>query len=233
MQEKVDPLIQKLFELNAYIGHKKSKTHPKAKKLYVYKNENGISIIDLSKTVEYLNKAKKFVYNLGKEGKTLLFVGTKKNISGIIAENCKKHALLYVSFKWPPGLLTNFSTLKKNIELLKKMKKEREEGDWEKFPKHERIKLNKKLNKLLRIYGGIEKLESLPDAIYIVDLRKERNAVKEARKLKITSVGITDTNVDPTLVDYPIPANDDYPQVVEFITKEIINSYLEGKKAKK
>ncbi len=233
MQEKVDPLIQKLFELNAYIGHKKSKTHPKAKKLYVYKNENGISIIDLSKTVEYLNKAKKFVYNLGKEGKTLLFVGTKKNISGIIAENCKKHALLYVSFKWPPGLLTNFSTLKKNIELLKKMKKEREEGDWEKFPKHERIKLNKKLNKLLRIYGGIEKLESLPDAIYIVDLRKERNAVKEARKLKIISVGITDTNVDPTLVDYPIPANDDYPQVVEFITKEIINSYLEGKKAKK
>ncbi len=233
MQEKIDPLIQKLFELNAYIGHKKSKTHPKAKKLYVYKNENGISIIDLSKTVEYLNKAKKFVYNLGKEGKTLLFVGTKKNISGIIAENCKKHALLYVSFKWPPGLLTNFSTLKKNIELLKKMKKEREEGDWEKFPKHERIKLNKKLNKLLRIYGGIEKLESLPDAIYIVDLRKERNAVKEARKLKITSVGITDTNVDPTLVDYPIPANDDYPQVVEFITKEIINSYLEGKKAKK
>lgn len=233
MQSTVDPIIEKLFELNAYIGHRKNKTHPKAKKLYVYKNENGISIIDLSKTVDFLKKAKEFVFNLGKEGKTLLFVGTKKSISNIISEICKQNNLLHVTFKWPPGLLTNFSTLRKNIELLKKMKKEKEEGEWEKYPKHERIKLNKKLNKLIKIYGGVENLENLPDALYIVDLRKEKNAVREALKLGIKTVGITDTNVDPTFVDYPIPANDDYPQVVEFITQEIVKSYLEGIKSKK
>ncbi len=228
--QKIDPLIQKLFELNAYIGHKSSKTHPKAKKLFVFKNENKISLIDLSKTVEYLKKAKEFAQSLGEENKKIIFVGTKKTISNIIENLCSKNNLMYVSSKWPPGLLTNFDTLKRNIELLRTMKKEAENGEWEKFPKHERLKLKKKLNKLLKVYGGIMDLEELPDAVYIVDLRKERNAVNETLKLNIKTIAIVDTNVDPTLVDYPIPANDDFPQVVEFITKEIIESYLKGLK---
>ena len=231
--QKIDPLISKLFELKAYIGHRSSRVHPKAEKMFVFKNENKISLIDLTKTVSHLKKAKEYAYDLGKQGKVLLFVGTKKNIAEIIKNLCLENNLMYITTKWPPGLLTNFETIKKNIDLLRQMKKEKEEGNWDKFPKHERIKLQKKLNKLLRIYGGIENLENLPDAIYLVDLRKERNAIRESKKLQIPTIGITDTNVDPTLVDYPIPANDDYPQVVEFITQEIIKSYLEGQKAKK
>ena len=230
--ETAEELIQKLFELNAYIGHRKNKTHPKAKKMYVYKNQNGISLIDLSKTVENLKKAEEFVFNLGKDNKTILFVGTKNTIAPVVEELCKRAETLYITHKWPPGILTNFETLRKNIELLRKMKQEKERGEWEKFPKHERIKLNKKLNKLLKIYAGVEKLETLPDALYLIDLRKERNAIKEALKLNITTIAIVDTNVDPTLVDYPIPANDDYPEVVKFITERIITSYLQGKKAK-
>lgn len=228
--QQIDPLIQELFEKKAYIGHIKKKLHPKAKKMYVYKIENRIALIDLSKTVEYLKKAKEFANTLGKQGKTLILVGTKQNIIPVIKNIAEKNKMMYLTKKWPPGLLTNFQTLKKNIDKMRQLRQEKESGKWEKLPKHERIRLNKKLNKLLALYGGIVDLENLPDAIFLVDVKKERNAVAEAKKLGIPIIAITDTNVDPSMVDYPIPSNDDFPEVVEKITQEIVASYKKGAK---
>ncbi|GIW62573.1 MAG: 30S ribosomal protein S2 [Patescibacteria group bacterium] len=226
----IDPLIQELFEKKAYIGHIKRKTHPKAKKAYIFKIENNIALIDLSKTIDYLKKAKEFAKSLGKENKTILFVGTKQNIGPIIKELCQQHNLMYINKKWLPGLLTNFDTLKKNIERLNKLTKEYENNAWSKRPKHERIKLEKEMKKLEQLYGGIKNINNIPSAIYVVDIKKEQNAVNEALKLHIPTIAITDTNVDPSLIDYPIPANDDFAEVVRKITEEIIISYLEGKK---
>ncbi len=228
--QQIDPLIQELFEKKAYIGHIKKKLHPKAKRMYVYKIENRIALIDLTKTVEYLKKAKEFASTLGRKGKTLILVGTKQNIIPVIKKIAEQNKMMYLTKKWPPGLLTNFQTLKKNIDKMRQMQEERESGKWEKLPKHERIRLNKKLNKLLALYGGIADLENLPDAIFLVDVKKERNAVAEAKKLGIPIIAITDTNVDPSLVDYPIPSNDDFPEVVEKITQEIVASYKQGAK---
>ncbi|GIW63268.1 MAG: 30S ribosomal protein S2 [Patescibacteria group bacterium] len=226
----IDPLIQELFEKKAYIGHIKKKTHPKAKKAYIFKIENNIALIDLTKTVDYLKKAKEFAKKLGREQKEILFVGTKQNIGQIIKELCQNNNLLYINKKWLPGLLTNFDTLKKNIERLNKLIKDYNNNAWAKRPKHERLKLEKEMNKLDQLYGGIKTIDDIPAALYIVDIRKEQNAVSEAKKLNIPTIAITDTNVDPSVIDYPIPANDDFAEVVKKITEEIITSYLEGKK---
>ncbi|GAB4219608.1 MAG: 30S ribosomal protein S2 [Candidatus Microgenomates bacterium] len=217
--------IEELFNAGVHLGHKKNKIHPKAKK-YIYTFNQGVSIINLEETVKLLEKAKEFIKNLKKDKKTILFVGTKRVASNILSKYCQENNLSYISSKWPAGLITNFETINKNIKKLKKLKEEKQSGAWKKFVKHEQLKLEKKLNKLEKFYGGIEGLTKIPDALFIIDIKKEKNALKEALERKIPVIAIVDTNVNPDLVDFPIPGNDDSPSSVEYLVKDIIESYI-------
>src|SRR3989344_6560115 len=221
--------IEELFAAKAHLGHKTNRVHPKAKK-YIYTIQNSVSIIDLSKTTVLLDEAKLFVQELAKQNKVLLMVATKKIASSQIQALCQKASIPFVTTKWPAGLLTNFETITKNIKKLIQMKKDKEEGTWNKFVKYDRVKLEKELSKLTKDYNGLTQLVKLPDAFFIVDVKKEKNAVSEAHKKLIPVVAITDTNVDPELADYPIPANNDSLSSIEYIVNQIIDTYVKAKK---
>lgn len=223
----IDKKIEELFNAGCHLGHKANKVHPKAKK-YIYTIEKGTSIIDLTKTVDLLEKAKKFVADLAKKNGTLLVVVTKKIAVNFTSELCKKNNIPYITNKWPAGLLTNFEMIIKNAKKLKKMKEEKEKGEWNKFVKHEQIKLQKQIFKLEKFYGGIANLEKLPDAIFIVDIKKEKNALKEAYKKQIPTIAICDTNVNPEKVIYPIPGNDDSIKSIEYFVNEVVNAYIKN-----
>jgi len=219
-----DKKVKELFEAGVHLGHKSNRVHPKTNK-YIYTFENGVSIIDLNKTADYLEKAKKFVSELGTNEKVLLVVCTKKIASNLTKELCTKNNLLFINTKWPAGLLTNFETIIKNIKKLNLMKEEKKKGEWSKFVKHEQVKLDKNLNKLEKFYGGIINLKKLPDALFIIDIKKEKNSVKESGEMKIATIAVTDTNVNPDPIDYPIPGNDDSLTSIEYFLKEIIEAY--------
>lgn len=226
--KKDEILVKELFDAKAHLGHKKNRIHPKSKK-YIYMMDNGVSVIDLTKTVKLLKSAQKFVSDLAKGQKTLLVVCTKKIASLFIQNLCQKNNLPFITYKWPGGLLTNFETITKNIQKNNKMKEEKNQGEWEKYPNHDRVKLEKKQIKLEKNYGGLTKMEKPPDALFIIDIKKEKNAISEAKKKSIPIVGLTDTNVDPDLVDYPIPANDDSLSSIEYIAKKIVDAYARHK----
>lgn len=221
----VDKKVEELFAAGCHLGHKTNKIHPKAKK-YIYTVDNGTSIIDLTKTVHLLEKAKEFTSSLAKNNKVLLVVVSKRIASSFISDVCQKNNLPYVTVKWPAGLLTNFDMIIKNVKKLKTMREEKSEGAWNKFVKHEQIKLQKELNKLEKFYGGISTLERLPDALFVVDIKKEKNAVKEAIEKKIPIIAVVDTNVNPDTINYPIPGNDDAASSIEYFVKEIVNAYV-------
>ena len=221
----VDKKVEELFAAGCHLGHKTNKIHPKAKK-YIYTVDNGTSIIDLTKTVHLLEKAKEFTSSLAKNNKVLLVVVSKRIASSFISDVCQKNNLPYVTVKWPAGLLTNFDMIIKNVKKLKTMRGEKSEGAWNKFVKHEQIKLQKELNKLEKFYGGISTLERLPDALFVVDIKKEKNAVKEAIEKKIPIIAVVDTNVNPDTINYPIPGNDDAASSIEYFVKEIVNAYV-------
>ena len=216
--------VAELFAAGCHLGHKKNRIHPKAKK-YIYTMQNGVSVIDLNQTVDLLESAKKFVSDLAKDKKNLLIISTKKVGAEYIFGLCKTQGISYVTLKWPAGLLTNFPKIIKNAEKTKQLETERDTGEWNKFVKHEQVALQKKLYRLEKFYGGLKNLTKLPDAVFVIDIKKEKNAVKEAKELKIPVVAIADTNVDPNTVDYPIPANDDSQTSIEYIVKEIIEAY--------
>ncbi len=224
---KIDKKVEELFAAGAHLGHKANRVHPKTKK-YIYSFENGVSIIDLTKTVDYLEKAKQFVSELGKNGKILLVISTKKIVSNFTKELCQKNNLPFVNTKWPAGLLTNFEMIIKNVKKLNTMREEKEKGEWNKFVKHEQVKLDKDLKKLEKFYGGIANLKKLPDALFVIDIKKEKNSVKEAGEMKISVVAVTDTNVNPDPINYPIPGNDDSATSIEYFLKEIIETYATG-----
>lgn len=227
--------IEELFTAGAHLGHKSNRVHPKTNK-YIYTFENGVSIIDLNKTADHLEKAKVFVSELGTNKKILLVVCTKKIASNLTKELCIKNNLPYINTKWPAGLLTNFEMIIKNVKKLNSMKEEKEKGEWNKFVKHEQVKLDKDLNKLEKFYEGIATLKKLPDALFIIDIKKEKNSVKESGEMKILTIAVTDTNADPDPINYPIPGNDDSITSIEYFLKEIIEtysaSYLKAEEAK-
>lgn len=219
---------EELFAQGVHLGHQATKIHPRAKK-YIYKIEKGVSIIDLFKTAECLDKAKEFVFNLGKEKKTLLILATKNQAKNIVKKLCQKNSILYITNKWVGGFLTNFEEVFKNIKKLNQMKKEKEEKAWDIFPKHERIKLEKKLRQIWSIYEGVGSISQLPDALFVVDVKKENNAVTEANQKNIPIIAMVDTNSNPDLVTYPIPANDDALSSIKYITEQIVETYNEGR----
>lgn len=225
-----DKKVTELFEAGCHLGHKSNRVHPKAKK-YIYSIENGVSVIDLTKTVPLLEEAVKFVESLKSEGKTILVVATKKISSATIAKLCRDAGVPFVTLKWPAGLLTNFDMIIKNVKKLEEMKKEKAEGGWEKFVKHEQVKLQKLMNKLEKFYGGILPLKKRPDALFIIDIKKEKNAVTEATAMNIPVVAVTDTNVNPDEVGYPVPGNDDSLTSIQYFANEILGSYTKEVKA--
>jgi small subunit ribosomal protein S2 len=219
--------IEQLFNLGAHLGHRKSRVHPKSYK-YIYKVINGVSIIDLTKTVELLNKAKTFMEQQAKEGKSILVVATKKNIAAFTSEICTSHKIPYTTSKWLPGLLTNFDTIIENVKKMEEMKSNRDSGAWDQFVKHERTRMSKELYKLERFYRGLEGMRKRPDMIFIIDVRKEKNALKEAQTYKLPVVAIVDTNANPETVDYPIIMNDDAPEVVQHVLTDLLGIYAKN-----
>ncbi len=216
--------VEVLFEMGAHLGHNKSRLHPKARK-NVYQIVNKTSIIDLTKTVEQLDAAKKYLAQVAADGKIILVVGTKKTASAFTKEYCGAKNIAYVSSKWLPGLLTNFKMIMKNVQKLKEMREQITTGEAKVFVKHERTQMSKKITKLERLFSGIELLDKRPDCMFIVDIRKEKNAVKEAKEFNIPIVGIADTNADPNTIDYPVVVNDDDSTVVKHIMTELLEEY--------
>lgn len=220
--------MKELLEAGAHFGHRKSAWNPKMKP-YIYQRRNHMHIIDLSKTVRLLEEAYNFVRDLTSEGKKILFVGTKQQAKKCIQEEADRCGVNYINHRWLGGFLTNFSTIKKRIERLSHLEREEEEGLWERLPKKEETRLRKELEKLRRNLGGVKNIDTLPDALFVVDVRAENTAVKEAVKLGIPVVAIVDSNADPELVDYPIPANDDAIKSIKLITSKIADAVIEGR----
>lgn len=223
-QASITAQVERLFNAGVHLGHKKNRLHPKARK-YVYKIVNGTAVIDLTQTVVQLQTAIKFLKSQAKDGKVLLVVGTKKTVSQYVSDICKEHGIAHISIKWMPGLLTNFETLMKNVKKMKELEEAKSRGEWDKFVKHERTKLSKLLNRLKKLYVGLTELQKKPDVMLIIDIKKEKNALIEARKHNIPVVALTDTNANPDTITYPIVGNDDSALAAHLIIKDLIEAY--------
>ena len=224
-----EDLIRTLLEAGVHFGHQTKRWNPKMKR-FIFGQRSGIYIIDLEKTVESLNKARDFVRDIAAKGGQALFVGTKKQAQMTIEEEAKKAEMHYVSNRWLGGLLTNFQTVGKSLDRLSEIEEMQTNGIWENLKKKETSRLTKEKDKLLKDLGGIRDMKNLPQVLFIVDPKKEEIAVKEARKLKIPVIAIIDTNSDPDLIDFPIPANDDALKSIRVITSFIVDSIKEGRK---
>ena len=221
--------MKQLLEAGVHFGHQTRRWNPKMKP-YIFAERNNIYIIDLQKTVELAEKAYNFVRDLAREGGTFLFVGTKKQAQEAIEQEAKRCGMFYVNQRWLGGMLTNFSTICQSIERLKKIEEMEEKGILERLPKKEVMQIKKRKARLEKYLTGIRDMEKIPDALFIVDPRRERNAVLEARKMDIPIVAIVDTNCDPDEIDYPIPGNDDAIRAIRLFSTLIADAILEGKR---
>lgn len=226
------PTIEQLLEVGACFGHKNSKWHPNMKP-FIFSAKGGVHIINLEKTQKQIEVALKFVSQLAEKKGQILFVSLKKTFKNFTQERVKVLGLPYVVEDWVSGALTNWPVIKQQIKKLKKMREAKEKGDWQKYHKRERLKLEEQLSKLIKKFGGIETLDSLPQAVFFTDLRESKIAVLEAKRKKITSIGICDTNTNYKFVDFPIVCNDDSIKAVEFILSLVIKAYQEGLAAAK
>ncbi|MBO8126370.1 MAG: 30S ribosomal protein S2 [Firmicutes bacterium] len=223
--------MKQLLEAGVHFGHQTRRWNPKMKK-YIFTERNGIYIVDLQKTVRKMEEAYNFVRDVARDGGKILFVGTKKQAQESIREEAERCGMFYVNERWLGGMLTNFATIKTRINRLKELDRMEKTGEFERRPKKEVIKLKKERDKLRRFLGGIEDMQSLPDVMFVIDPRKERIAVSEARKLGIPIVGLVDTNCDPDDVDYIIPGNDDAIRAVRLISSKIADAVIEGLEGK-
>ena len=220
--------MKQLLEAGVHFGHQTRRWDPKMAE-YIFQARNGIHIIDLQKTSKKLDEAYEFVKSQAEEGKTVLFVGTKKQAQECIKEAAQKSGMYYVDQRWLGGMLTNFGTIKKRVQRLKDLEKMQEDGTFDVLPKKEVILLKKEMAKLESNLGGIKEMEEIPGVIFLVDPKKEYNAIQEAKKLNIPLVGIVDTNCNPEVLDYPIPGNDDAIRAVKLITDVMANAIIEGR----
>ena len=220
--------MKQLLEAGVHFGHQTRRWNPKMA-TYIYTERNGIYIIDLQKTVKKLEEAYSFVRSLGESGQTLLFVGTKKQAQEAIKEEAERVGMYYVNARWLGGMLTNFKTMRGRVERLNQLKKMQEDGTFDMLPKKEVMKHLGEIAKLEKYLGGVKDMKKLPGALFIVDTRKERNAIAEAHRLGIPVVAIADTNCDPDEIDYVIPGNDDAIRAIKLIASVMANAMLEGK----
>ena len=220
--------MKQLLEAGVHFGHQTRRWNPKMAE-YIFTERNGIYIIDLQKTVKKVEEAYYFVREVAMNGQDILFVGTKKQAQDSIKEEAERCDQYYVNARWLGGMLTNFKTIKTRINRLKELEKMETEGIFDVLPKKEVIKLKKEMEKLEKYLGGIKNMKGLPGALFVVDPRKERNAILEARRLGIPVVAIVDTNCDPDEVDYVIPGNDDAIRAVKLIASKVADAVIEGR----
>jgi small subunit ribosomal protein S2 len=220
--------MKQLLEAGVHFGHQTRRWNPKMKK-YIFTERNGIYIIDLQKTVKKVEEAYNFVKELAGNGGKVLFVGTKKQAQDSVRDEAARSGMYFVNQRWLGGTLTNFETIQKRIARLKDIERMAEDGTFDVLPKKEVVQLRKQQERLEKFLGGIKDMKGLPDALFIIDPRKERIAVAEAHKLNIPIVGIVDTNCDPDEIDYVIPANDDAIRAVKLLTGKMADAILEAK----
>jgi len=222
-------LIKQLLEAGVHFGHQTKRWNPKMKK-FIFGSRSGIYIIDLEKTEECINKARDFLMDITSKGEFVLFVGTKKQAQEVMHQEAIRSGMYYVTDRWPGGMLTNFTTIKKSINRLKEIEKMREDGTFAKLTKKEVAHLEKELAKLNKNFSGIVAMERMPKAVFVVDTAKEDTAVKEARRLHIPIIALIDTNSNPDLIDYPIPGNDDATKSIKVVANIITDTIIEGRK---
>jgi len=220
--------MKELLESGVHFGHQTRRWNPKMES-YLFTERNGIYIIDLQQTVRLMDEAYEFVRNAASEGKTVLFVGTKRQAQETVRTEAERCGMPYVNQRWLGGMLTNYQTIKKRIDRLEEIEQMEEDGLFEVLPNKEVIELEREHEKLQRNLGGIRHMDGLPDIVFITDCRKESIAVNEANKLNIPIVAIVDSNSDPDLVDYVIPGNDDAIRAVKLLTSRIADAVLAGK----
>ncbi len=220
--------MKQLLEAGVHFGHQTRRWNPKMAE-YIFTERNGIYIIDLQKTVKKLDEAYNFVKEISAEGQSVLFVGTKKQAQDSVKEEAQRAGAFYVNARWLGGMMTNFTTIRRRVARLKQLRAMEEDGTFDLLPKKEVIKLNLEIEKLEKFLGGIKDMEKLPGCLFIIDPRKERIAVAEAKKLNIPIVAIVDTNCDPDEIDYVIPGNDDAIRAVKLIAGAMANAVIEGR----
>ena len=217
--------IKQLLEAGVHFGHPTKKWNPKMAE-FIFTQRNGIHIVDLQKTVKKFEEAYDFVAELAQQNGTILFVGTKKQAAETIKEEAERCGMYYTNNRWPGGMLTNFQTIRKSIKRLKELEKMQADGTFDLLPKKEVAKKIKEIEDLQKSYGGIKEMHTLPSCVFIVDTRKERNAVLEAKKLGIPVVAIVDTNCDPDDADYIIPGNDDAIRAIKLIAGALADAVI-------
>jgi small subunit ribosomal protein S2 len=222
--------MKELLEAGVHFGHQTKRWNPKMKE-YIFGERNGIYIIDLQKTLKMFKEASNFVRDLAAEGKTVMFVGTKRQAQDAIAEEANRCSMYYVNQRWLGGLLTNWVTVQKSVKRLKELDDMATDGRYELLPKKEVIKLERERKHLQANLAGIKEMNRLPDAVFVIDSNKEQIAVREARKLGIPVVAVVDTNCDPSEVDYVIPGNDDALRAIRLFASKIADSAIEGNQA--
>ena len=220
--------MKQLLEAGVHFGHQTRRWNPKMAE-YIFTERNGIYIIDLQKTVKKLEEAYMFIRDISAEGGEVLFVGTKKQAADAVKEEASRVGMYYVNARWLGGMLTNFKTMRTRIDRLAQLKKMQEDGTFDMLPKKEVMKHLGEMDKLEKYLGGVKEMKKLPGALFVVDPRKEHNAIAEARKLHIPIVAIVDTNCDPDEVDYVIPANDDAIRAIRLIAATMANAVQEGR----
>ncbi len=228
------PTLLELLQAGVYFGHQKSRWHPNARD-YVFIERGGFHIIDLEKTLAGLEAATEFVGNLAKRGGLILFLGTKKQAREIVKKYAQEAKMPCLTERWIGGMFTNFSSVGKLIKRYQNLKTKQKSGALNKYTKKEQLEFSKEIDKLEKLIGGAAELAKLPDALFVVDPKRQKTAISEARKKKIPIIGFADTNVNPEILDYPIPANDDAVKSIEIIVKTIAGAVVEnlsaGKKA--
>jgi small subunit ribosomal protein S2 len=225
-----DITLEQLLEAGSHFGHKAERWHPKASE-FIWQKKDGIHIIDLAKTKAGLDGAMAFAYETGKNGGTMVFVGTKRQARGVVKEAALAAKANYLVQRWIGGFLTNWEGVHKNIQKVNKMMEEQANGGWKKFPKHEQMKLARYLERLIVDYGGVLDLAVPPQALFVVDVRKEQSAVREAHRIGIPVIGMVDTNANPAGIEHVIPANDDAVGSVSLIVTAVVSAYQEGREA--
>lgn len=223
------PSMQQLLEAGVHFGHQVRRGHPKMAP-YIYGARDGVHIINLEYSEKLLKEAAEAVYKLGLESKTLLFVGNKKQAQPLVEQAAKKNNAFYLTAKWVGGLLTNFDEIRKNTVKLNDLKSQQDKGELDRYTKKEQLLISRRLQKFTQELGGIKDLEHLPDAVFLTDMVAEKTAAVEAKRIGCQVIAIVDTNANPTLVDYPIPGNDDAAKSLKLLIDTIANSYGEGLK---
>ncbi len=224
--------MKTLLQAGVHFGHQTTRWNPKMKK-YIYGAKNGIHIVDLQKTLKKFLEAEKYIRELARSGKSMLFVATKKQAQELVAQEAVRCGMFYINQRWLGGTMTNFLTIRKSIERLRDLEKQEEDGDFEKLHKKEALRKRRDIEKLNKFFRGIKTMKQLPDAIFIIDTHKEKIALAEARKLGIKILALVDTNCDPDGIDFPFPGNDDAIRSIKLFTERIADIWLEETEIRK